>query len=228
MHRTRFRLLGLAMLIGGMPMLLAAQPAGTIVCWTDESGQRACGDRVPPRYAKQERKVYDASGRLIETLPRQKTSEEVEAEVRRAAELEERRRRAAEQAAYDRFLLTSFADVGELEASHNSSLQRLDGRLRRARDTLRENRRGVDQLEAQIADVEKAGRTVPAKLSRELAAFEKAVEENRRAVEQLREERDAQRRKFEKEIARYRALKGLPDPPVEAPDDASVENSGTD
>ncbi|MEC9362185.1 hypothetical protein [Sinimarinibacterium flocculans] len=214
----------MAIVIGGMPMLMA-EAAGSIVCWTDENGRRACGDRVPPQYARQERKVYDDAGRVVQTLPRQKTPEEIEAEARRAADLEARRRRAAEQAAYDRFLLTTFADVGELEKTRDNRLQTLDGRLNLARDTLRENRRGVEQLKGQIADVEEAGRKVPSRLTRQLETFETAVEDNRRAVGKLREERDVIRDKFDRDIARYRELKGLGATPAES---SSVSSSRED
>lgn len=216
MFRMSFRQLGMAVLLGGMPML-AVQAKGTIVCWTDEYGRRACGDRVPPEYSREERRVYDSTGRVIETLPRQKTPEEIEAEARRAAELEARRRRVAEQAAYDRFLLTTFTDVSALEQTRDSRLLTLDGRLELARDALRENRRGVEQLKAQIADLEAEGRAVPARLARELSAFEAAVEDSRRAVDKLRDERDAIRDKFDTDIARYRELKGLDAMPVAPP-----------
>jgi DNA repair exonuclease SbcCD ATPase subunit len=208
MFRKSFRRLGTAVLIGGMP-LLAAQATGSIVCWTDESGQRACGDRVPPQYARQERKVYDATGRVVETLPRQRTAEEIAAEARRVAELEEQRRQAEAQVAYDRFLVSTYADLADLERSRDESLGRLDSRLNRARDTLRENRRGVEQLKAQIADFESGERKVPSRLPRELATFEKAVADNEEVVEQLLEERDEARLKFERDIKRYRSLKGL-------------------
>ncbi|MES0874757.1 hypothetical protein [Sinimarinibacterium thermocellulolyticum] len=222
MFRKSLRRLGLAVLIGGMPML-SAQAAGSIVCWTDENGRRACGDRVPPQYASQERKVYDASGRLIETLPRQKTPEEIEAEQRRAAMLEERRRRAEEQAAYDRYLLTTFTDLEELQRSRRAQLEQLDSRLERARVTLRENRRGVEQLKAQIADFEAAGRKVPVRLTNELATFEKAVIDSAAAVESLRAEREAAQQKFEQDVERYRILKGLETPAA----DASGESADT-
>src|SRR5690606_23800396 len=98
------------------PLVLHAQtPARKIVCWTGENGHRACGDRGPPQYARQERQVYDASGRVVETIGRQKTPDEIAEAERRAAEQEAGRKRAEEQAAYDRFMLTSFSSVAELE-----------------------------------------------------------------------------------------------------------------
>jgi DNA repair exonuclease SbcCD ATPase subunit len=170
----------------------APQPshASRIVCWTDEHGRRACGDRVPPQYAKQERQVYDSAGRLIETRPRQKTFEEAEEERRRTAELEARRKRAQEQSAYDRFLLTTFTSEESLE----------------------QNEKGIEQLESQIADVEAEGRAVPVRLTRQLREFEQSFESNRQVVDKLREEREAIRVKFDQDIERYRALTGMAEP----------------
>ena len=44
----------------------AATPvsAAGIVCWDEADGRRACGDRVPPEYARRERQVYDKTGRV--------------------------------------------------------------------------------------------------------------------------------------------------------------------
>jgi uncharacterized protein with von Willebrand factor type A (vWA) domain len=192
----------------------APQPshASRIVCWTDEHGRRACGDRVPPQYAKQERQVYDSAGRLIETRPRQKTFEEAEEERRRVAELEARRKRAQEQSAYDRFLLTTFTSADELEKSRDNRLATLDGRLGLAEESLEQNAKGIEQLKSQVADAEAEGRAVPVRLTRQLREFEQNFESNRQVVDKLREEREAIRAKFDQDIERYRALTGKPEP----------------
>ncbi len=188
--------------------------AGRIVCWTDDSGRRACGDRVPPQYAKKERQVFDDSGRVIETRPRQKTFEEVEDEQRRAAELEARRKLAQERAAYDRFLMTTFASVAELEKTRDARLATLNGRLELAEESLKQNQKAINQLKSQIADAVAAGRAVPAQLTNQLREFEQSFESNRHAVLKLREERTAMRVKFYEDIERFRALTGSADLPV--------------
>jgi hypothetical protein len=205
--RPVWLMLGFAVVAAGAPL-----HAAKIVCWTDEQGRRACGDRVPPQYARQERQVYDSSGRLIETRPRQKTFEEVEQEQRRAAELEARRKRAQEQAAYDSFLLTTFSSVVELETARDTRLATLDGRLRLAEASLQQNEKGIEQLRAQIAQAEAEGRAVPDRLTRQLREFEQNLESSRVAVLKLREERLAIRSKFDEDIERYRALTGTVEP----------------
>jgi DNA repair exonuclease SbcCD ATPase subunit len=221
--RSVWLMLGLAV-AAGAPL----QPlhASKIVCWTDQQGRRACGDRVPPQYAKQERQVYDEAGRLIETLPRQKTFEEAEDEQRRAAELEARRKRAQEQAAYDRFLLTTFTSVAELEKTRDTRLATLDGRLGLAEESLEQNEKGIEQLKAQIADAEVEGRKVPGRLARQLQEFEQNLESNRLAVAKLREERETIRSKFHDDIDRYRALTGKAEPPLPTSVPASAAEAG--
>lgn len=219
--RSVWLMLGCAMAATTVPL-----HAAKIVCWTDEQGRRACGDRVPPQYARQERQVYDAAGRLIETRPRQKTFQEVEEEQRRTAELEARRKRALEQAAYDRFLLTTFTSVAELEKSRDNRLATLDGRLRLAEESLEQNEKGIEQLKSQIADAQSEGRAVPGRLTRQLREFEQNLDSNRLAVAKLREERETIRSKFDDDIDRYRALTGAAEPQLPAQDAAPGSDEG--
>lgn len=200
------------------PLALHAQtPARKIVCWTDENGHRACGDRVPPQYARQERQVYDRSGRVVETIERQKTPDEIAEAERRAAEQEAGRKRAQEQAAYDRFLLTSFASVAELERTRDERLSTLNGRLGLAEKSLADNEEGIRQLQEQIAAAEQQPeKKVPQRLTRKLAEFERTLADNRRAVEKLKGERDQVVLKFATDIARYRELTEDQTPPDDA------------
>ncbi len=192
-------------------LLAFSAQAAKIVCWTDEHGRRACGDRVPPQYARQERQIYDASGRIVETRPRQKTPEELAADQARTEQVEMRRKRAEEQAAYDRFLTTTFSSVTELERTRDTRLRTVDSRLSLAEESLEENEKGIAQIKAQIAEMEAEGRKVPGKLARELKEFEDTLDGNRHAAAKLRDERVEIANRFAQDITRYRALTGRPE-----------------
>lgn len=195
----------------------AASRAGEIVCWTDNNGHRACGDRVPPEYAKRERQVYDPGGRVVETLPRQKTAEEIAEAERRAAEDKAARDLAVEQAAYDKFLLGTFSGVGELIKARDERLKLIDTRLKLAEKSLTENENGIAQLREQIADAEqdaKNEKKVPERLTKQLKEFERTLTGNRRAVDKLKKERAELVAKYDRDINRYRELTAPPPAPA--------------
>lgn len=191
-----------------------AAHAGEIVCWTDSSGHRACGDRVPPEYAKRERQVYDGTGRLVETLPRQKTPEEIAEAARQADEDKAERQRALEQAAYDKFLLQTYAGAGEIIKARDERLQILDTRLKLAEKSLADNEVGIQQLREQVADAEKDEKKVPERLTRQLKESQGTLTGNRRAVDKLRKERAELVAKYDSDLARYRQLTVPPATPA--------------
>lgn len=190
----------------------AATPvsAAGIVCWDEADGRRACGDRVPPEYVKQERQVYDSKGRLLRTLPRQRTPEEVAADAKLAAEQVARRKKLEEAAAYDRFLQSTFGSAEDLERTRDDRLATLDGRLSLAEKSLTGNQKGIAQLEEQIAEFQgkNPDKKVPVRLSKQLAEFTASLESNTRVVDELRGERKAIVDKFDYDIRRFRELTG--------------------
>lgn len=213
---SRGVLMALAALVAaaGTPAHVAV--ASEIVCWTDDQGRRACGDRVPPEYARRERQVYGQGGRLVETLPRQKSPEEIAEQERQAAAERAARDRAREQAAYDRFLLSTFGGVGDLIKAREERLKLLDTRLRLAEKSLADNEAGIAELESQIADAQKDEKDVPQRLTRQLKEFQGTLDNNRRAVDKLRTERAELVDKYERDIARYRELTAPPPTPATA------------
>lgn len=191
--------------LGSTPMIASA---GGIVCWDEADGRRACGDRVPPEYAKQERQVYDSKGRVVRTLPRQKTPEEVTEEARLAAELAARRKRLEEAEAYDRFLQSTFASVKDLEKTRDDRLVTLDGRMGLAEKSLVGNQKGIAQLEQQIADFQgkNPDKRAPVRLIKQLEEFKATLGSNAQVVEELKAERKGIVNKFDYDIRRYREL----------------------
>lgn len=190
---------------GHVPLAVSA---GSIVCWDEADGRRACGDRVPPEFVKQERQVYDNKGQVVRTLPRQKTPEEVAEEARRAAELAAKRKKLEEAANHDRFLQSTFSSVKDLERTRDENLATLDGRLRLAEKSLVDNHAGITQLEQQVTDfkAKNPNKKAPVKLTRQLDEFKATLGNNTRAVEALKVERQAAVAKFDYDIRRYSEL----------------------
>lgn len=191
-----------------LSLYLACLPAAakSIVCWTDDKGQRACGDRVPPEYARKERQVLNERGMVVDTKPREKTAEEI-AEAERLEREEREARRAAEaQAAYDRFLRQTYSDVGEIEAARNSRLAALDGRLQLAEKALADSEKALTDLRArQSNDAEES-----AQLGRQIKTFEETRASNQVAVERMRREREELIASYQRDMIRYQKLTAEP------------------
>jgi hypothetical protein len=177
-----------------------------IQCWTDAQGNRACGDHVPPEYAKQERQTVDSQGRTRETLQRQKTPEEIAVEQQAAAEAAAARALADRQAAYDRFLVDSYSSVKDLERARNERLATLDGRMNLANQSIEGSEVSKAELRKRIDVMLKKGRpvTVPQKQLREV---EKTLRDNRAAIEQMQKDREQVCVDFLRDIQRYQELK---------------------
>jgi polyhydroxyalkanoate synthesis regulator phasin len=199
--------LSAAVVAGVMSTAVLAQGAKRIVCWTDERGQRACGDVVPPHIAERERRIINERGVVVETRSRQLTAEEqrvlAEAEAASAAAAAE----AEKAAAYDRFLLQTYRDEAELEEQRERRLADLQGRHALAKTSLEETRKSVEQLQTRVAELEKNGRKVPPKLADQLREFATAERDHQSAVEALERQMAELGTRYERDIQRFRELK---------------------
>lgn len=177
-----------------------------MVCWTDDAGVRACGDSVPPQFAKKERAILNERGVVVDTKAREKTTADLADDERKSrAALE-----AQKQAEYDGYLLQSFQTVTDLEAARDERLNTLKGRLRLAEKSLAGSEAGVKTLNEGVEATRKAGREPDAKQLQQLKDYQSGLTDNRRAVAGLTVERQQVAAKFERDIARYRQLRGLP------------------
>lgn len=202
------RLLVVALLgLAGLQAVHAQGSGKKFQCWTDEKGQRACGDRVPPQYAQQERRVFDGSGRVVEIKPRPKTPEEL-AELERKAKADaEQRQRDEAQVAYDRFLLSTFNNPKELEKMRNDRLSTVEGRIRLAEKAVADNEKSLQQLRDRAAAAEKDGKKVPERTTKQIAQFEVSLRDNKAGIEQMRAERAQIDSKFASDLERLTFLR---------------------
>lgn len=203
-------MIGKSMSMAAMALVLslnaAPAAAGKIVCWTDDDGKRACGDRVPPKAARKEREVLDDTGRTREVQARERTREELEAE-RAAQQLrDELQRRQDEQRRYDRYLVQTFGSVEEIERARENRVAMIDGRIGLLEKATADAETSLAQLQEQAQPHIDNQREVPDKLAKQIREFTQALADNQAAIKSLREERAALNRQFDQDVQRYQVL----------------------
>lgn len=187
------------------PLLASAK----IQCWTDEQGNRACGDQVPPQYAKVQRDVVNSQGIVVNTEARQKTPAEIAQEEQQAAEQKAKQQAAQQQAAYDRFLTDTYNSVDDIKAARDLRLQAIDGRINLTHKSVEDSSEALKGLLEQRDSIVAANKKPNANLLKQIAKFKKSEADGRAAVTALTAEREQTQAKFDADIKRYQQLKGI-------------------
>lgn len=196
-----------------MPTIAAADPGRTVQCWTDEHGVRACGDRVPPQYAKTQREVVDQHGVVVKVLPRERTPAEQLAYEREQEAKKQADAQVRQQAAYDGFLLQGYQNVGEIERTRDDRLSSIDSRIALTEKTAATTDATLGELRQRVDGLKSAGKPVPEDLAKSVRSYEDARLETAGALSRLKEERSQTAERFARDIVRYRVLRGLPPQP---------------
>jgi hypothetical protein len=201
----------------------AAAQQKKIQCWTDENGQRMCGDRVPPEYAGQKREVVKG-GRVVETVKAARTPEEI-AEAKREKQKAEDAQR---QADYDRALLETYRTSKDIESMRDERILMIDGR----RGVIEKNAANTDKtlvdLKARADKLTAEGKKVDDKLTKQIRQFERDQRQNEKSLERNRTERAEIERKFNSDLERYCALRGCKIEPRAAEAPAAVPATPAD
>lgn len=175
--------------------------------WVDENGKVFYSDKIPPQESKKERAILNEQGRKVDTLERAKTHEEY-LEAKRQAKLdEERRKREAAQAAYDRMLLKTYHTEEDLFHRRDSNLQTIDNLIHIARNTIESQKSELRELQQNAADHERSGRPVPGYLLEQMDIANEKISYSRQYIADRKKERQQVLKKFDEDIKRYRELR---------------------
>lgn len=203
------------LLVAGLGLAAANVTAQEIRCWTDENGVRRCGDSVPPDQARHDRDVFNTQGIRIRGEEGEITPEE-QAEIDRLRQEEEDRLAAIEaQRRYDQMLLDAYLTPAQIEALRDRRLELMDSQFRITEIILRNLYRKLEGLErdasrfSPFSDREDAP-PIPQNLSTDIDRTRSAISIRERAMAEIRENQDEIRAEFQRDIDRFRQLKGLP------------------
>ena len=214
-------LLGVAVLLGGAAATLSAWADDSgrigIVCWTDDHGQRACGDHVPPEYARKQRDLYNGRGVLVQTLKAEETPEQRAEDERQQREAQQAQLKAQQQQQNDTFMLQTYRNVDDLKAVRDNRLQTFDTRIDLAEKSVRDGAAGLKDLQDRADADRAAGKDANPEVLGQIKSFENSQADNIRALAQLKQDREATASQFEHDIQRYQGMRGVAAPTPAAP-----------
>jgi len=189
--------------------VLAAPPAqaARLYKWTDENGKVHYGDKIPPEYAKQERKVLNEQGVAVKTLDAAKTPEQLAEEARLAEQRREQERIEAEKAAHDRMLLATFTSEDDMVMTRDGKIAAIDGILRVTRGRIDNVEETIAELTREAAELERAGKPVPDRLHEQIQTARAQSQRYHDYITAKRQEQEGIRQQFEADIRRFRELK---------------------
>lgn len=200
----RFLVISCTILIAAMFSL----PAQAIKKCKDDTGRWHYGDNAAAACSKST--VIEINDRGLKkgeqapppTRKQMKEHAAAEAEKQRLAKL------AASQKRRDNLLLATYGVEKDITYVRDRKLASLDAIIKASVSTRDSFGTILKRLEAQAADEQSKGRSVPKKIAANIAQTKEQISEHEKTIVATRKERERVIKQYESDIKRYRELKG--------------------
>ena len=125
--------------------------------WIDKDGEIHYGDHVPAKDTEHGRDKINTGGRVVESVERAKTAEELKVyqEQQRIAEIE--RQKAEEQAAYDRALMATFTSVEDMEQARDERISLIEQTIELSRGRLHKQQKRTSETKCKPSAIYRPG-----------------------------------------------------------------------
>ncbi|MCK4951142.1 MAG: DUF4124 domain-containing protein [Gammaproteobacteria bacterium] len=176
--------------------------------WTDDNGKIHYSDKVPPQHSKHKRDELNEQGITVKKIEATKTAEQLKKEEEQAKIREEQKRKDEKQAAYDQMLLASYLSEEGLINSRDANIAAIENIIQASNDTLKNQEQRLMDLRKSAANHERSGKSVPEGILKQIKNTRDQIQRTHDYIAIKQEEQETTRRKYEKDIQRYRELKG--------------------
>ena len=192
--------------------------AGQLYRFPDENGLPTISKTLPPSAAQNGYDILDdKSLRVIKRVAPALTPEQIVEQERELAEQKEAQRlteiaekeqqqQQRQRAIHDQNLLASYQIEQDLIDARDADLSYRKTQIEKKSELLANNKEKLLQLQQQAAEQELSGTTVSANLTKRLAATQKEIENNQRAIERLQAESQQLTKQYETDLLRLRHL----------------------
>jgi len=188
-----------------LPALLCATTAfgERTFKWIDNEGQVHYGNRVPPEYAKKERRVINERGRTVKVYDALKTPEQREEEKKLAVIEAKNKVLAEKQATHDRSLLATFSSEEDMLLAKNGKVASVDALLQLTNSRVESMQERLLGLTEEAATYERSGKALPAWLESQISNLREQITTNKSFIKEKESERQIIVKNFDDDIKRY-------------------------
>ena len=187
-------------------LLPLTQPLyANIQCWTDENGNRACGDSVPPQHSQGGFSVYTSEGIKIKEIDRAPSKEEIAAKERQ----KEKELQHQEQRKKDEALVALFSTERDIELARAGALSSIDGQLQSLQtilDGIKSNREDLLLSYERSQDNESVTKSQLEAIQRNIARVKKRIADNEATLQNKLKERETINKEYDDYVQRYRDI----------------------
>lgn len=197
----------------GVPALCQAaggQGGGKLIkCWKNDLGIRECGEIVPPEYSQRRIEVLNDRGLVIQIIEPPKTREQLEQEHEQEQLRKAREAAKKEQERQDAILLNAYTTERDLIIARDTNIRAAQGQLDIAEGNLKMLQNSLADLQTHAGNYERSGNKPPKQLITEINQTKQQIADKQKVIEKKQEEKAAMEKRFDKDLARFRKLKGL-------------------
>ena len=188
-----------------LPALLCATTAfaDRTFKWVDNEGHIHYGNRVPPEYAKLERKVINERGRTIKVYDALKTPEQKQQEKQLAEAAAKNKALAEKQAIHDRSLLATYLSEDDMLLAKNGKVASVDALLQLTSSRVNSMNERLLRLTEEAATYERSGKALPVSLESQINNLRVQITTNEAFIKEKEHDRNSIIRKFDADIKRY-------------------------
>ncbi|HTI95394.1 MAG TPA: DUF4124 domain-containing protein [Rudaea sp.] len=200
-------LIALGLFLFAATTALAADKSHERYRWTDAQGVVHFDDVLSDAAIQAGYDVVSGSGMKIRHVAPPKTAEQQKAYDQAQAQKKAADNAAAERARDDAQMLAAYPTEHDLSEAHIAQLAMLDQYIQSTQISLQSQEKSLTDMLSHAADLERAGKPIPATLSQQIETLRANVEKQKAYITGKQQEKIDSAAKFETELAHYREVR---------------------
>jgi hypothetical protein len=184
-------------------LMATSATAERVFKWVDSEGQIHYGNRVPPEYAKIERKEINDQGRTVKIYEAVMTPDE-KAAAQKAAELEASKKALDEKRAiHDRSLLATYASEQDMLLARDGKISSIEALLQLTNSRIESMKQRLHGLTEEAATYERSGKQLPHTVEAQINNLRSQITRNEKFIKEKEQELGDINTQFDTDITRF-------------------------